>query len=394
MKEIACVGVDRVEDGIDWQGEEESHETDWMPFSRGSLLFLLCVLCLFGGYEFNFLKWHPRCCLRPVSKCHFYSWKILSKVFLTFMIGFSRLGGEAVKIHESAPADEAIFIGVVGGTSFGTPLEFGDGLVEKEGTFRFETTMGTSPTVHRMRYKGVPFYYIPIYGYLDFEEGDDRKMVLLKTWTTLYELGVTHALGGATSGGIDPELDFDDIVLIDDFVEWRAERPNDALAVSGHSRPGVFPNFEVPLSTSLRGLLIDEAHKQKNAKGYEGEIRDTGTFFQFAPARFESPAEIRAMAQLGADLTSMNQASCIIYARQFGIRYGSICSISNPAVGVRTFTFKEMQGSVQRIAAFTVPVVLEVIARIPEEAMEPEPASTGDVFEGNYLDPDGETTDG
>ncbi|WP_269522769.1 hypothetical protein [Coraliomargarita parva] len=292
-----------------------------------------------------------------------------------------------------APKDPAIFIAVVGGTSFGTPLEFGDGMVEKLGSFAFETKAGPSPTIYKMKYKGVPFYYIPVYGLLDKKPGEADDMYHVRTWTALYELGVTHAIGGATSGGIDPKLDFDDIVMIDDFMEFRAERPNDVLAASGHSRPGIFPNFEVPLSPSIRALLIDEAHKRKEATGYKGQIRDTGTFFQFAPARFESPAEIRAMGQLGGELTSMNQATCIVYARQFGIRYGSICSISNPAVGVRPFTFEQMQTSVQNIAAFTVPVVLETIARIPEEAMDPEPSSTGDTFEGNYLDPDGDTTD-
>jgi purine nucleoside phosphorylase len=292
------------------------------------------------------------------------------------------------------PTNKETFIAVVGGTSFGTPLEFGDGLVNKIGSFRFETKAGPSPLIHEMKYKDVSFYYIPVYGLLDRKPGELDDMYHVRTWTALYELGVTHAISGATSGAIDPELDFDDIVMIDDFVEWRAERPNDVLDASGHSRPGIFPNYEVPLSPSIRSLLIDEAKKRKADTGYSGQIRETGTFFQFAPGRFESPAEIRAMGMLGAHLTSMNQATCITYARQFGIRYGSICSISNPAVGVRPFTFEQMQASVQKIAAFTVPVVLETIARIPEEAMAPEPSSTGDTFEGNYLDPDGETTDG
>jgi purine nucleoside phosphorylase len=292
------------------------------------------------------------------------------------------------------PTQPETFIAVVGGTSFGTPLEFADGLAEKVGTFQFETKAGISPVIYEMRYKGVPFYYIPIYGFMDRLPGEDDGIYHVRTWAALYELGVTHAIGGATSGAIDPLLDFDDIVLIDDFMEWRSERPNNVLEASGHSRPGVFPNFEIPLSPSLRALLIDEAKKRKEATDYSGKIRETGTFYQFAPGRFESPAEIRAMGQLGAHLTSMNQSTCIVYARQFGIRYGSICSISNPAVGVRPFTFEEMQASVQKIAAFTVPVVLETIARIPEEAMDPEPSSTGDTFEGNYLDPDGETTNG
>lgn len=281
------------------------------------------------------------------------------------------------------------FIAVVGGTTFGNPNTFGEGLVDREGVFTIETKVGTSPKIHRMRYCGVPFYYVPIYGMDACKDGESEHLAHTRTWTALYELGVTHAIGGATAGGIKPEYDYDDIFIIDDFMEWRSERPNDILKESGHRREGVFPNLEIPLSPSIRTLLIDEARKQ--AAEYSGRIYDKGTFFQFAPGRFESPAEIRAMGQLGADITSMNQATCIIYARQFGIRYGSICAISNPAVGVRTFTFEQMQKSVQRIAEFSVPVVLDTIARIPGEAMAPEPSSTGEVFEGTYLDPDGET---
>ncbi|MBK1878882.1 hypothetical protein [Pelagicoccus mobilis] len=290
------------------------------------------------------------------------------------------------------PNGETIFIAVVGGTSFGAPLKFGEGLAAAEGSFSFETKAGPSPTLYRMRYRGIPFYYIPFYGLLDKPDGEADGPYHVRAWAALYELGVTHAIGGATCGAIDPKLDFDDIVMIDDFIEWRAERPNDALAASGHSRPGIFPNFEVPLSPSIRNLLVDESEKQKEANSYQGSIRSTGTFVQFAPGRFESPAEIRAMRTLGGELTSMNQATCIIYARQFGIRYGAICSISNPAVGVRPFTFEQMQQSVQRIAAFTIPVVLETISRIPQEALAPELSSTGEPFTGSYLDPEGETT--
>ena len=287
--------------------------------------------------------------------------------------------------------NDNIFIAVVGGTTFGTPQKFADGLAEDLGSFRFETKAGPSPEIFKKKYKGVSFYYIPLYGLVEKLPHEDDAMYHVRTWTALYEIGVTHAISGATAGAIDPDLDFDDIVVIDDFMEFRSERPNDVIQISGHNRAGVFPNFEIPLSASIRTLLIDECVKQKAANGYAGKIRETGTFFQFAPGRFESPAEIRAMGRLGAHITSMNQATCIIYARQFGIRFGSLCSVSNPAVGVRSFTFEQMQTSVQNIATFSKPVVLEVIARIPNEAMDPEHSSTGEVYEGNYLDPDGET---
>ena len=67
--------------------------------------------------------------------------------------------------------------------------------------------------------------------------------------------------------------------------------------------------------------------------------------------------------------------------------WATICSIANPAVGVRPFSFADMQASVQRIAAQAVPIVLSAIARIPSEAMGPEPISTGENYKGSYTNP-------
>ena len=282
--------------------------------------------------------------------------------------------------------DEDIFIAVVGGTSFGNPSQFGVGLAEREREFTIETVAGQSPVIHQMRYKGVPFYYIEMYGNALRTPETAEYIGLIRTFAALHELGVTHVLSGATAGGIRPDLDYGDIVILSDFMEWESLRPANILRYTGIQRPGYFANFEVPFSASLSALLIDETRKRMD--GYQGRLHETGVFAQHSPERFESPAEVRAMAQLGADLTSMYQATCAIYARQLGMRYASISSIGNPAVGVRPFTFAEMQSAVQRIAALAVPVVLEVIARIPEEAMEPEPASTGERFTGSYVDPD------
>lgn len=284
---------------------------------------------------------------------------------------------------------EEIFIAVIGGTSFGAPLRFGEGLAETEREFRIGTAAGLSPTIYQMRYKGVPFYYIPTYGNLDLERTEPEYMGLIRSFAAFHELGVTHLLSGASSGGIKPEYANGDIFILTDFMEWETTRPPNILRYTGIERPGFFPNFEVPFSPSLNALLIDEA--KKRIDDYPGTLYESAVFGQHSPFRFESPAEVRAMALHGVDLTSMFQASCAIYARQLGIRYSSISSVANPAVGVRPFTFTEMQDAGQMIAGFTVPVVLEVIARIPEEAMEPEPSSTGDRYTGSYVDPDSET---
>ena len=284
-----------------------------------------------------------------------------------------------------------IFIAVVGGTSFGDQASFGKGMVEEEGSFTIETKAGESPTIYKMRYKGVPFYYVRMYGADAARPGEREGLHHIRTWLALYELGVTHVLGGASSGGIRTDYDYDDLVIIDDFMEMEVNRPQNILKYADMERPGVFANFAHPFSPSLRSLLIDEATKRQ--PGYSGKLHTTGTFVQHNPERFETAAEIRAIRILGGDLTSLNIATCAVYARQLGIRFAALCSIANPAVGVRPFTFKDMQASVQRIAKQAIPIVLEVIARIPtdEAAMAPEPISTGEQFQGSYTNPDSES---
>lgn len=289
----------------------------------------------------------------------------------------------------SAQADtEKTFIAVVGGTSFGAPDKFGDGLVENEGSFTVETKKGTSPTIYKMRYKGVPFYYVRMYGFEAQQSGEIRGMGHIRTWLALYDLEVTHVLGGASSGAIKTTWNYDDLVIVDDFMELETNRPQNILHFAEIERPGIFASYADPFSPSLRKLLIEEARKAQ--PGYTGNLYEYGVFAQHNPERFETAAEIRAMRIMGADLTSENIATCAIYARQLGIRFGAICSIANPAVGVRPFSFVDMQESVQRIAKQAIPITLEVIARIPTDpdAMGPEVISTGEPFKGSYADPD------
>ena len=309
----------------------------------------------------------------------------LPKSFSLFFVIFTA----ALTVPASAE-EESVFIAVVGGTTFGAPEKFGQELVENDGFIRVETPVGLGPKLYKMRYKGVPFYYVRMYGYETYILGENDENVHVRTWYSLYKAGVTHALGGASSGAIRTDWDYDDLVVVDDFMVMESHRTQNILNYTGIERPGIFANYAEPFSPSLRNLLIDEARKAQS--GYSGKLWEHGVFAQHNPGRFETAAEIRAMRILGADLTSENIGTCTVYARQLGIRWATLCSIANPAVGVRDFNFKNMQESVQRIATHAIPIVLETIARIPNEAVEPEPSSTGEAYSGSYTDPDSESS--
>jgi len=279
-------------------------------------------------------------------------------------------------------AEEKTTIALVGGTSFGYPPDFGKGLVEEEGSFTVQTEAGESPPIYRMRYQGVPFYYIRMHGDEGRKENQKTGWEFVTTWAALHQLGVTHAFGGATGGAINTGYDFDDLLIADDLILYANQRPQNVLNAAGIERKGVFPNFATPLCPDLRRLLIEEARKT-----YHGRIHTSGVMIQDDPGRFETPAEIRMMRGLGADWVSHNVGTETIYARQLGIHFALLNSVSNPAVGTRAFTFEDMQNSVQRITAGSVPIVLKCIARVPNLQHTCGTECTGEPYEGSYTNP-------
>ena len=279
-----------------------------------------------------------------------------------------------------AAEEEKVTIAIVGGTSFGHAASFGKGLVEDEGSFTVTTSAGESPPIYRMRYKGVPFYYVRMHGVESRDLNEAPGWHFVKTWIALHELGVTHALGGATGGAINSGYDFDDLVIVDDLIITGNQRPQNVVSAGGlPGRSGVFASFVDPFCPQLRQVLIEESERV-----YKGRIHVTGTMVQDDPGRFETVAEIKMMRVMGADFVTHNVGTEAVYARQLGIRFAALNSVSNPAVGVRSFTYEDMQNSVARITAQSVPIILECVARIPTLDNSYDPICDGERYEGSY----------
>ena len=281
-----------------------------------------------------------------------------------------------------AIAADDIDIAIVGGTSFGHAPDFGKGLVEVERTFTVSTAVGESPPIYQMRYNDQSFYYVQMHGVENKPEGEADGWHFVRTWVALYDLGVKFVFGGATSGGIDPEYEIGDMVVADDFIIIGSHRPQNVLRAAKISRPGIFPNFAAPFSEDLRKLLIEIA----TAK-YPGEVYEKGVMVQDDPGRFETPAEIRMMRVMGGDHVSHNVVTETIYARQLGIHFAALNSISNPAVGVRPFKYEDMQNGVQQIAEYAVPIVLEAVTRIDEIRGSIDADAIEEAYEGTYTKP-------
>ena len=282
--------------------------------------------------------------------------------------------------------EEKVRIAVIHGATFGDPDKFGEGVVEKEGEFTVETSLGTSPPITRMRYKGVPFYFFR--GFLRNPAGSlyPPGWEKVKAFAALHQLGVTHVLGGDICGSINTGYDFDDFVVVDDFILMDNQRPQNILQVTGIKRPGVFPNFETPFCPDLRRLYTEVSMRL-----YDGRVHTGGVMVQDDPGRFETPAEIRRMRLFGGDLVSHDSVTDAVYARQLGMHFALLDSVSNPAVGVRPFTFRDMQESVQRIAAGGFPILLECIVRLTDLEQTCGNICIGEPVEGTFTDPEAKT---
>lgn len=283
--------------------------------------------------------------------------KNITTVVLFFSL-FSSAAHAAAQIPEGTPKAR---IAVLGGT-FLNDILFSSKLIKKE--FTIETKLGTSPKIYYAEYEGIPFYYVHAHG-----EGK-----WLETWVALYDLGVEEAIGGATAGGINPKMGVYDYVIPDDFIDMNVDR---ALGFPPeiYRDPNAIPlpRFTPAMDTDIRSILLAETKKAfgSNSDFKKHKVHDGGVIVQARGGRFESVAEIKAFAQWGGDVVTMNVPSEIVYARQLGINYAAIIVISNPAEGVGKWDFSLMEELYPRVNPLSLEIVLASLK--PVAALQGKP---------------------
>ncbi|MCQ2432650.1 MAG: purine-nucleoside phosphorylase [Clostridia bacterium] len=151
-------------------------------------------------------------------------------------------------------------------------------------------------------------------------------------WQTAYPIAVCHLLGVETmiltnaAGGICPErVKPGDIVCVTDHIKLCAESP-----VRGKNLPELGERFFDMQSVYNKGL-IRTAHRLAQNLGFDvGE----GVYAYMAGPQFETPAEIRMLRAVGADLVGMSTVAEVIEAAHCGMRVLCLSCVSNLAAGV------------------------------------------------------------
>jgi len=138
------------------------------------------------------------------------------------------------------------------------------------------------------------------------------------------ELGAKIYFASNAAGGIRKDFAAGDLMIIEDHLNLTGVNPLTGHVEDGDER---FPDMTGAYDAGLRARL--EAAGKK-----AGVPVKTGIYAWLPGPSFETPAEIRMLAGLGADAVGMSTVPEVIVARAIGMRVAGVSCIANPAAGV------------------------------------------------------------
>ncbi|MBN2507806.1 MAG: purine-nucleoside phosphorylase [Verrucomicrobia bacterium] len=136
-------------------------------------------------------------------------------------------------------------------------------------------------------------------------------------------LGIRHLLLTSAAGAINKRYRQGDFMLLADHINFMGVNP-----LRGQAPPGTEPFVDLTrvYDEPLRALL------RASAKTTRVPLRE-GVYLAVAGPSYETPAEIRMFARLGADAVGMSTVPEAVVARQHGIAVAGLSCLTNLAAG-------------------------------------------------------------
>ena len=141
----------------------------------------------------------------------------------------------------------------------------------------------------------------------------------------LGRLGVEALILTNAAGAIRPDFATGTLVAIADHINLQGVNP-----LTGPNDDQLGPRFP-DMSEAYARRYREVARKEACALGIRLE---EGVYAAVSGPSYETPAEIRYLRAIGADLVGMSTALEVIAANHMGIRCLGISTVTNPAAGV------------------------------------------------------------
>jgi purine-nucleoside phosphorylase len=179
----------------------------------------------------------------------------------------------------------------------------------------------------------------------------------------LGRLGTRAAILTNAAGAINLAYSQGALVVIRDHINLQGANP---LIGPNDARFGVrFPDMTQAYSKEYREIALAEA--QRLGLGVH-----EGVYAALAGPSFETPAEIRFLKAIGADLVGMSTVPEVIVARQMGIRVLGISLVTNLAAGIldQQLSHAEVMETGERVKSEFMALLRAVIPAIVATAAD------------------------
>jgi len=173
-------------------------------------------------------------------------------------------------------------------------------------------------------------------------------------------LGIRSAILTNAAGGINTEFKQGALVVIRDHINLQGANP---LIGPNDERFGPrFPDMTQAYWRSYREIALAEA-KRLGIEAHEG------VYAALSGPSYETPAEIRYLRIIGADLVGMSTVPEVIAANHMGIRVLGISCVTNMAAGIldRPLDHSEVLETGERMKGQFIALLRAVLPRIAAE---------------------------
>ncbi len=184
-------------------------------------------------------------------------------------------------------------------------------------------------------------------GRFHYYEGYTMKEVTFPV-RVMHELGIKTLFVSNAAGGMNPDFEIGDLMLITDHINFMPEHP-----LHGPNFP-TGPRFP-DMSEAYNRELLNMARAIAAEKG----IRTVeGVYIATQGPTYETPAEYKMFRILGADAVGMSTVPEVIVARHCGIRVFGISIITD--LGVEGKIVEVSHEEVQRAANAVQPLMADI----------------------------------
>ncbi|MEM9023293.1 MAG: purine-nucleoside phosphorylase [Bacteroidota bacterium] len=204
------------------------------------------------------------------------------------------------------------------------------------------------------RLGGVPV--VAMQGRFHFYEGYTMEQVVFPI-RVMKALGITHLMVSNASGGVNPDFEIGDMMIITDHINLFPSNP-----LLGPNTEALGPRFP-DMSEAYAPDLVDKA--KAIAQRLQSPFR-TGVYAGLSGPCLETPAEYNYIRIIGADAVGMSTVPEVIAAVHMGVPCFAVSVITD--LGVPGKIVKVTHEDVQQVASKTEPqltlLVKEFVAEL------------------------------